>query len=173
MGSQGESETMGTRKTSEEGDRPPGRESDHRPDRRAQAAAERLLGRRDHGTAELRRKLLSRGFPADDVEKALAGLAGRGLLDDVSFARRFAEEGLAGGHGPAWIRAKLRGRGVTAPPAVSPDEEVDSLRALLARRRIAPDALTDLRERAKILRFLRGRGYSGAALARAFGDAGD
>jgi len=143
------------------------------PGRSARAAAERLLARRDHGVAELRRKLLARGFDATEVEAVLEGLAGRGLLDDASFCRRFAAEALADGRGPAWIRAKLRVRGVTAPPAVTPEDEAASLAALLARRRLEPRALTDPRERAKILRFLRGRGYSGAALARAFGDAGE
>ena len=154
------------RKREESGGSPP-------PDRRAQAAAERILARRDHGTAELRRKLLARGFATDEVEPVLAGLAGRGLLDDNSFARRFADEALADGRGPAWVRAKLRQRGVSVAPPIPLEDEMASLRALLARRRIEPGALTDLRERAKMLRFLRGRGYSGAALARAFGDAGE
>jgi len=143
------------------------------PGRTARAAAERILARRDHGVAELRRKLLARGFGAPEVDEALEGLAGRGLLDDASFARRFAEEALADGRGPAWVRAKLRQRGVSGAPAVSPEDESASLAALLARRHLAPAGLTDPRERAKILRFLRGRGYSGAALARAFGDAGE
>ncbi len=137
----------------------------------ASQAALRLLQRRDHGKGELRRKLRLRGFPEDEIERVLESLDGRGLLDDASYARAFAKESLASGHGPAWISAKLRSRGVAAVAfGIALDEETASLRALLKKRRVTEAALTDPAERAKIVRFARGRGYRVAAMACVFRD---
>src|SRR5690242_6191425 len=50
----------------------------------------RLLTLRPHSEAELRRKLVRRGCPADDVESAVARARGLGYLDDAAFARALA-----------------------------------------------------------------------------------
>ena len=132
--------------------------------------AERLLARRDHGREELRRKLLRRGYASAAVESVLDDLARRGYLDDGKFCREFARQALEKGHGPAYIRAKLALRGVkSAGPPCTPAEESASLRAFLERRRLRPGALTPAAERAKIQRFLLGRGYTGAAIRSMLG----
>ncbi len=141
-----------------------------RPRGSALETALRLLARRDHGAGEIKRKLRQRGYSGEETAKALESLSGRGLLNDAAYARAFAGESLASGHGPAWIRAKLRSRGVADTPGVSIEAECDSLRALLQRRRLAEPALTDPKERAKIMRFARGRGYGSAAIGRVLGD---
>ncbi len=71
----------------------------------------RLLARRAHSRAELRRKLSRRGFELDDVDGAVARLTERGYLDDATFAA---------GHvrrrsvtlGPLALSAELSARGV-------------------------------------------------------------
>jgi len=50
-------------------------------------AAIRLLGYRPRSEAEIRQRLLKRGFDIGDTEKALARLKEQGLVDDVAFAR--------------------------------------------------------------------------------------
>lgn len=138
------------------------------------ACAERLLAIRDHGREELRRKLLKRGYAPGEVERVLDELAARGILDDARFICEFAREALEKGHGPAYIRAKLTLRGT--PPAGSvctPGEEKASLKAFLERRRLHPRALTGAPERAKIQRFLLGRGYSAATISALLGSGGD
>ncbi len=137
-------------------------------------SAERILARRDHGREELRKKLLRRGFPTAAVEEVLEDFARRGLLDDGRFALEFARQALGKGHGALYIRAKLGARGLRVSGTVcTAADEAASLRAFLDRRRLEPKALTGAAERAKILRFLRGRGYSTAAIQAVLGQDGD
>ncbi len=134
------------------------------------ACAERILAARDHGREELRRKLEKRGFDPAEVAAVVEQLAQEGYLDDVRYAREFAHQTLGKGHGAAYVRAKLASRGVKAGGGiVTAAEEAASLRAFLERRRIALGALTGAAGRAKILRFLRGRGYSAEAIGRVLG----
>ncbi|MEJ2367314.1 MAG: RecX family transcriptional regulator [Acidobacteriota bacterium] len=134
----------------------------------AKSAAIRLLARRDHGREELRVKLARRGFEDDKIAAALDALDRAGLLDDEKVARSYAAEQLARGHGPNYIRAGLRRRGLSGQkPVIPQEEEAASLRALLERRGIDPAELTDLERRAKIYRFLLARGYTRRAVAAA------
>ena len=136
----------------------------------ARRTAERLLGRREHGREELKRKLLRRGFSHEEVRLALDELQARGLLDDPRCAEALARFELERGHGLAYIRAKLRQRGLSGEEGLpGPDAEAASLSALVRRRGIDRKSLTEPKERAKIIRFLRGRGYGGAALAAVLG----
>jgi regulatory protein len=50
-------------------------------------AAMRYLGYRPRSESEVRQRLLKRGFGGDVMEKALASLKERGLVDDTAFAR--------------------------------------------------------------------------------------
>jgi regulatory protein len=50
-------------------------------------AAVRYLGYRPRSEAEIRQRLLKRGFDSDATEKALARLKEQGLVDDAAFAR--------------------------------------------------------------------------------------
>jgi len=136
----------------------------------ARQAAERLLGRREHGREELKRKLLRRGFSYEEVRLALDELQTRGLLDDIRCARALACFELERGHGLVYIRAKLLQRGFSGEEGLpGPEAEAASLSALVRRRGIDGKSLTEPKERARIIRFLRGRGYSGAALAAVLG----
>jgi regulatory protein len=104
------------------------------------------------------------------VAEVLEELAREGYLDDARYAREFARQTLEKGHGSAYVRAKLASRGFrTAGRFVSAAEEAASLRAFVERRRLRPGALTAAAERAKILRFLRGRGYSVEAIQTVLG----
>jgi regulatory protein len=71
----------------------------------------RLLGQRAHSEAELRRKLIRRGCPADEVECAVARARGLGGLDDAAFAGMLARE-RARTRGPALIARELAARGI-------------------------------------------------------------
>ncbi|PKL83134.1 MAG: hypothetical protein CVV24_06545 [Ignavibacteriae bacterium HGW-Ignavibacteriae-3] len=55
-------------------------------------SAYRLLGRRQHSTSELRNKLSRKKYPKDIIEKVLAELADKNILDDEKFAVAYLEE---------------------------------------------------------------------------------
>ena len=132
--------------------------------------AERILARRGHGREELRRKLVRRGFDPAAVEALLQNLAEQGVLDDAAYVREYARQALDKGHGSSYIRAKLASRGLRCTgPVCTAGEESASLRAFLERRRLRPSALTGPAERAKMQRFLSGRGYSAAAVQSVLG----
>jgi regulatory protein len=73
----------------------------------------RLLALRARSVHELRRKLLTGGEPAEEVEAAIERLVAAGLLDDAAFARLLARSHLAErGHAPRRIQQELARRGV-------------------------------------------------------------
>jgi len=86
-----------------------------KPPDNAQAAALRLLGRRDYSREEMRRKLAGRGFSPGETDGALEQFETRGLLDDRKLAHRLAgyysREKL---WGPQKIFQKLTQRGIPA-----------------------------------------------------------
>lgn len=75
--------------------------------------AQDLLARRPHFVAELRKKLQTRGFPAEDVEASLGRLMELGYLDDLAHGRQLAREYLwRRGYGRLMIIQRLRRKGV-------------------------------------------------------------
>jgi len=156
---------------------------------RVRDAALHLLSYRARTRAELRRKLLGKGFRPARVEPCLDRLEARGLLDDEAVAAAFVRDRLR--HRPRGkirLAQELRARGV-APvdadrvvQAVLEDEEVTE--ADLARRVVEGwirrqgastlQALASPRHspaREKARRRLRGylarRGFAGPSLSRA------
>ena len=71
----------------------------------------RLLGRRAHSRAEMRRKLGRRGYSPDETEAAMARLDELGYLDDRSFAEGLVRRRGAI-RGPMALSAELAARGV-------------------------------------------------------------
>ncbi|MEW5765427.1 MAG: regulatory protein RecX [Acidobacteriota bacterium] len=136
----------------------------------AEGAALRLLALREHSREEIRAKLARRGFPGEEVERALDRLEQAGHLSDARFAEALARSELARGRGAVAIRAKLKRAGAaTQVPEISTGEEERSLRGLLERRGVRAADLTEGKERARIWRFLRGRGFSASAIAKVLG----
>jgi regulatory protein len=87
------------------------------PDARQAAVARRagrLLGRRAHSTAELRRKLAGPDGGDEDaaVADVIVRLGQHGVLDDAAFAAELAAARLARGHGPLRVAADLTAAGV-------------------------------------------------------------
>ncbi len=81
-------------------------------------AALDCLARRDRGEVELRRALLRRRHPSQDVEAVVARLRARGLLDDGAYAERFARSRLQNsGIGSRRVDQALRARGVSREAA--------------------------------------------------------
>ena len=127
----------------------------------ALGAAVRTVARRDVSTTRLRDRLAARGIRPADADRAVATLAGAGVVDDgrsaASRGRALAERGW----GDAAIAARLGGEGYDADAVraalddLGPERErAEALAAgvgdpraawkLLARRGFAPETLEDV-----------------------------
>ncbi|MBD9514088.1 recombination regulator RecX [Pseudomonas sp. PDM22] len=128
-----------------------------------------LLARREHGRAELSRKLRQRGATQDLIDPALDRLAEEGLLNESRYLESYIASRARAGYGPVRIREELSQRGLPRSEidgALS-ESDVDwseNLREVWRRKfaRLPQDA----RERAQQGRFLSYRGYSMEAISR-------
>lgn len=128
-----------------------------------------LLARREHGRAELSRKLRQRGAAQELIDPALDRLAEEGLLNESRYLESYIASRARAGYGPVRIREELSQRGL-------PRSEIDgalsasgvdwsqNLRDVWQRKfgRQPQDA----RERAQQGRFLSYRGYSMESIGR-------
>lgn len=122
----------------------------------------RLLARREHTHAELRKKLEGEGT-VEEIDAVLAGLAGSGLLSDARAAASYLR-GHGARFGVARLKQTLRDKGVDDDTiATSLDEselpsELERARAVWQRKFCT--APQDQREWARQARFLQSRGFS-------------
>jgi regulatory protein len=123
----------------------------------------RLLARREHSTADLRRKLQSKGHAPEQVAAVLDKLAAKRLVSDDRFISGFVDHHARRGQGPVRIRAELRQQGI-APERI--DAELDrtsvdwiALAAQVRQRKFGATLPRAAAERAKQARFLQYRGF--------------
>ena len=95
----------------------------------------RLLGRRAHSRAELRRKLAQRRYSPGDVDTALTRLGELGYLDDRAFAAGLVRR-RAASRGPMALSAELAQRGVSRDLADSAVAGFDTSMQLAAAVRL-------------------------------------
>ncbi|MHB1871965.1 MAG: regulatory protein RecX [Steroidobacteraceae bacterium] len=140
--------------------------------RSARAAAVALLARRDHFSAELRRKLLERGFEPAAASEALEALLAERLLDDARCLERFVAYRAERGQGPLRIALDLKTHGVPAEligPALEAAGDWRALARTVRRRRFGAAAPADWSEKARQARFLQYRGFSSDDIRAAIG----
>jgi regulatory protein len=129
-----------------------------------------LLARREHGAAELRRKLTATGYDAVLVDAVLAQLAAEGLQDDGRFVEAYVRSRAARGFGPLRIRLELQERGIGGDIAElflgDDDQDWRELLDQARRKRFGAALPGDLRERARQTRFLQQRGFAPEAIHR-------
>ena len=143
------------------------------PDTRARNSAMRLLARREHSRAELRGKLVGRGFENDLVEELLQGLEDLDLLSDERFAMSLIASRAETGYGPNRIGLELRNRGVSeelarealAKAEVDWEERVTGQVA----RKFGSDPAQTFPEWARRARYLERRGFGQDAIRLAIG----
>jgi regulatory protein len=80
--------------------------------RAARRAALDALARRDHACADLRHKLLDKGYDVAVVAPLLEALRAEKLLDDRRFTENFVAYHAARGQGPLRVGAELRRLGL-------------------------------------------------------------
>lgn len=130
-------------------------------------AALRLLTRRDHSRAELKAKLSGQAESAEVLDAVLDRLASERLLSDSRYAvQRVSVRGQR--YGNARLRQELRQRGVSdedigeALPEAG--DETERCRAIWQKKFGVPPESPEAR--AKQMRFLQYRGFSGEAIRR-------
>ena len=139
------------------------------------ARALALLARREHSRAELARKLGPHAASADELSVLLDDLQARRLLSDERFVEVLARS-RSERFGAARIRQELRARGVSddlARTAVAElrGTELQRARDLWLRRYGQPAGSPA--ERARQMRFLAARGFSGDVIRKVVGGAED
>lgn len=133
---------------------------------RLRGAALDLLGRREHSRRELANKLATRfDLPAaaPELQACLDRLAADGYQSDERFAEVFVRSRRARGYGPVFIEQELRQRGLAAgliQATVDRSDEIwSSLAGELKRKKFGVGSVTAIQEKAKVVRFLRYRGF--------------
>ncbi len=133
------------------------------------ALALRMLKRRDHGVAELTRKLQEKAVSAEAIEQVVARCRDCGYLDDDRYAAARARSLMRSGRAVGnRILIDLKQRGIDEQVACralqEAREELDDdtvLSDLLERRFPGFDYPTaDDRERRRVIHFLQRRGFS-------------
>jgi len=142
--------------------------------RSALDAALKLLAARSRTEVELRRALLSRDYPAGEVESAVARVRELGYLDDGEVARTRARSLLGRSAAPRLAARRLEAQGidpVLARTAVDGEAGEEGEAGLLERalqRRVKGRQL-DAKEKQRVFRSLVQKGFRPAAVARKLG----
>lgn len=135
------------------------------PDDRTEARkkAMDLLARREHGRAELERKLAAAGFEPEVVADALQQLVEEGLQSDRRFVESFVQSRINQGKGPLRIHADLGQRGIAASLVDQVLEEAGEDWYALARdarlKKFGRSQPAEYKEKARQMRFLQYRGF--------------
>ncbi len=134
-----------------------------------------LVARRPHFRRELEQKLSQRGFPAAEVESALAELERQGWLDDRAHANDLATGSMARkGFGPRRIRFELQRRGVDQElveevvGGIFEDPETELAHARQLARRMASGSSADVD---RLARHLDRKGYSKGVILKILSEA--
>ena len=145
------------------------------PQSRARSRALRLLAARPRTEAQILERLVRAGF-AEEAVGVVAWLRDLRYLDDDAFARDRAALLVAPGRlGPRLAERRLVAAGIprdSASRAVREalgEEETARCRTLAERRAGGPPGDLDGRGKARLSRFLLGRGFSGRAVSAALG----
>jgi regulatory protein len=135
-----------------------------------------MLALRARSAAELKRLLVRKGEPAEQVDFVIHRLTQAGFLDDSSFARQFVRtKAFGAGHSRRRLQQELARRGVArevsdaAIADVFAEEHVDEAAALerVALKKLKTLARLDTpTQRRRLFAYLARRGYDGDDIAR-------
>lgn len=128
----------------------------------------RLLSQREHSRAELERKLAKYEEEPGTLAQALDELAAKDFISEARVVQSVVHQ-RAPRMGAARVRQELQQKGI-APVAIAEAvaglRESETSRAFAVWRRRFEAPPQDARERARQMRFLMARGFSGAVVAK-------
>jgi regulatory protein len=135
-----------------------------------------MLASRGRSSAELRRLLVKKGEPAEQVDVAIGRLEHAGFIDDASFARQFTRSKAVGaGLSRRRLQQELSKRGVArevsaeaidqvfAEEAIDEEASIERVARKKLRTLMSADAPTRKR---RLYSFLGRRGYDSADISR-------
>jgi regulatory protein len=124
------------------------------------------LNVREYGAVEMATYLRRKGYERGEIDDAVAQLVAKDLISDARFSKIIARHTAQRGKGPAYIRAKLRQKGIKIDPAQARElfEDSSSESELELARRILetkyPRATENMKERQRAYQGLIRRGIS-------------
>jgi regulatory protein len=140
--------------------------------RAARVAALDALARRDHASADLRRKLLEKGYDPAMIGAVIERLRADKLVDDRRYVETFIGYHAARGHGPLRVRADLRRIGVPDELAAAGVEAYSDWNERLRQvrqKKFGATLPTLYADKQRQARFLGSRGFTGAQIRMALG----
>lgn len=126
-----------------------------------------LLSLREHGSGELRTKLLQKGYQKAAIADVIDYLKKKNYLNDERFANLFSDELIHRKHvGPAKLKEKLFQRGVptdvirTIMTNYDMDIQLENCRFHFDKKFKSRSSFETREVKAKAIRFLQGKGFS-------------
>jgi regulatory protein len=127
-------------------------------------AAMNFLARREHSVQELRKKLTCRFAEESMVDEQILRLTSEGLQSNARFAESYALQRTSRGYGPVRLREELRERGVSEADIDVTINELSmdwcALASEVLNKKFGALAPSDLKEKARRVRFLQYRGFA-------------
>ena len=122
-----------------------------------------MLARREHSRVELQEKLAKKGFPHDQIERALEQLVANNLQSDQRFLEDFIRSRVLKGNGPLRISQELRQRGIDDGLSRIEEQAIDwqEVATRTYAKKYRSSEIADARERAKRMRYMQSKGFSG------------
>ncbi len=143
----------------------------------ARGKAMRLLARRDYPSKLLRSRLGEAGYEAEAVDAAVTDLEDLRYVNDERYVDSAVAGRAARGQGPIRIALELVRQGcpkeLVEATVRREDPEWAERAVALRRRRFGAGAPADGKERARQVRFLMQRGFTGGQVRAALAAAGD
>ena len=140
--------------------------------RATRVAALDFLARRDRSSADLRRKLVDKGYDPAIVGAVIEHLCTARLLDDRRYVENFVGFHAARGQGPLRVRAELRAVGMQGELV---EEAIDAYPGWIEQlgkarqKKFGTQRPTHYADRRRQAQFLTYRGFTGAQIRMALG----
>ncbi len=133
--------------------------------KQAQQCAITYLARREYARRELHLKLANKGFDSNTIEQVLTQLQRDNLLSEERFIENYRRSRINKGYGPLRIEQELRERGIDGlllrEAMNSSDPEWITRASHVRHQRFGHQIPVEPREKAKQIRFLQYRGFTG------------
>lgn len=123
----------------------------------------RLLARREHAELELRRKLLQREFPEEEIDAALRDLKQRGWQSDERFANVLIGSKARRGQGPVKIAQALQTVGIDRSALKKAELDWDEQALAAIRRYLRGKDVSQHEVRMKAMRHLLQKGFTSSS----------